>query len=218
MYSPTHNAAAITTGYPRANLPPNEQATQMPRTTFSACSPACSLTAVRATVDRLVPSQSNRIRDPMLIKSLAMYLKTYVIFTLSPLFRVCASNEGSPPFLFSFCLFFWYCIASTARGRAASPVVDLVRRGMWRRSRVYHCQHARPRCWCICGQSTWGHSRCKGKECGRCVLRVGRSAESRGTRNARLGARALSFNSTNCTTCLQILRALALKVLGVAYT
>lgn len=93
-------------------------------------------------------------------------------------------NDGSPLFFF----FFRYCtcIASTARGRAASPVVGLVRRDMRCRSRVYHRQRARPRRWCICGQSTWGHSRCKGQERGRRIHRIGRAAESRGTWNTFL--------------------------------
>jgi hypothetical protein len=83
MCSPTHNAAAITIGYPPANLPPSERATQMPQATSSACSPAYSPIAPRA-ADHLVPSQQTR--DPMQIKSLATYLKTYVIilFPYSP--------------------------------------------------------------------------------------------------------------------------------------
>jgi hypothetical protein len=226
MCSPTHNAASITTGYPPANRPPSEPATQMPQAAFSACSPACSPTAPRATADRLVPDQSNRTRDPMQIKSLATYLKTCVIFFplqylhFSPS-NVCATQRRLTP-LFSFFLSLLYCIASTARGRAAFPVVGLVRRGMRCRFRVHHRQRARPRRWYICGQSTWGHSRRKGQERGRRILRVGRATESRGTWNTFLSltgrARALFFNLTNCTTCLQILRVLALKVLGVAYT
>ncbi|SRR6266852_4721222 len=82
MCSPTHNAAAITIGYPPANLPPSELATQMPQATFSACFPTYSPTAPRA-ADHLVPS--HRTRDPMQIKSLATYLKRYVIsFPHSP--------------------------------------------------------------------------------------------------------------------------------------
>jgi hypothetical protein len=172
MCSPTHNAAPITTSYPPANLPPSEP-----------------------TDRHQVPShQSNRTRDPMQIKSLATCLKRYVtFFFLSPGFTlrkrgtVCITQRHltpiPPPLSFT--------IASTARGPAASPVVGLVRRGMRCRSRVYHRQRARPRRWCIYGQSTWGHSGCKGQERGRRVLRVGRATESRGTRRIRfLGARA----------------------------
>ena len=116
MYSPTHNAAAITTGYLPAKLPPSEQATQMPQTTFSACSPACSPTTPRVT-ERLVPSQGNRTKDPMQIKSLATCLKTYVIFfSLSPLFTLrrtrgyAQRNDGShPPFFII--IIFRYCIS-----------------------------------------------------------------------------------------------------------
>jgi hypothetical protein len=193
MCSPTHNAVAITIDYPPANLPPSELATQMPQATFSACSQTYSPTA-----PRVASQQSNRTRDPMQIKSLATYLKTYVIFFPhspptfhTPSLQPC-NNDGLTPFpLFFAFAFATVCIASTARGRAASPIVDLVRRGMRCWSRVYHCQRARPRRRCICGQSTWGHSRCKGQECGRRVLRVGRVAESRGTRNTCLGTRAL---------------------------
>jgi hypothetical protein len=143
--------------------------------------------------------------------------------TVSPFFtlqRMRNATTAHPSFFFFLSLL--YCIASTARGRAAFPVVGLVRRGMRCRFRVHHRQRARPRRWYICGQSTWGHSRRKGQERGRRILRVGRATESRGTWNTFLSltgrARALFFNLTNCTTCLQILRVLALKVLGVAYT
>jgi hypothetical protein len=107
MCSPTHNAASITTGYPPANRPPSEPATQMPQAAFSACSPACSATAPRATADRLVPDQSNRTRDPMQIKSLATYLKTCVIFFplqylhFSPS-NVCATQRRLTPLFFFF--------------------------------------------------------------------------------------------------------------------
>ena len=179
MCSPTHNAAPITTCYLPANLPPNEP-----------------------TDRHQVPSQqSNRTRDPMQIKSLATCLKTYVtFFFLSPGFTLrrrvpyAYPNDVSPPFPPPSPHPLSFTIASTARGRAASPVVDLVRRGMRCRSRVYHRQRARPRRWCICGQSTWGHSGCEGQERGRRVLRVGRATESRGTRRIRfLGARARSI-------------------------
>lgn len=174
MCSPTHNAAPITTGYPPANHPPSE-----------------------LTERHQVPShQSNRTRGPMQIKSLATCLKTYVtFFFLSPGFTlrrrvtVCIPNDVLTPIFFSPLHPLSFTIASTARGRAASPFVDLVGRSMRCRSRVYHRQRARPRRWCIYGQSTWGHSGCKGQERGRRVLRVGRATESRGTRRIRfLGA------------------------------
>lgn len=166
MCSPTHNAASITTGYPPANLPLSELATQMPRATFSVCSPACSpqptVPPRGATTDQPAPFPRN---NPMQIKSLATYLKTYV----GPFFpHPDSSTTTAHPS--SFNSFFFCYVASAARGRTASPIVDLVRCGMRCWSRVYHCQHARPRCWCICGQSTWSHSGCKGKERGRRVL------------------------------------------------
>ncbi len=79
LCSPTHNDGGITTCCPPADLPLSEPAIQMPQATFSACFPACSLTAQRAT-DRLMASQSNQHRNPTQIKSLATYLKRYVIF------------------------------------------------------------------------------------------------------------------------------------------
>ena len=129
-------------------------------------------------------------------------------------FRI--ATTAHPP-LFSF-RYTQLNLASTARGRAAFPVVDMVGCSMRCWSRVYHCQHARPRRWCVCGQSTRGHSGCKGQERGCRFLRVGCAAESRGTRNTFLGSRALFSDLTTVPPCSQILRALALKVLGVAYT
>jgi hypothetical protein len=110
MCSPTHNAAAITTDYPPANFPRNELATQMPRATFSACSPTCSPpTAPRATDRLAVPSQSNRdrrrTRDPMQIKSLATYLKTYVTHPLT-FHPPTKTAQPLPPFFFCFTLLY----------------------------------------------------------------------------------------------------------------
>jgi hypothetical protein len=74
--------------------------------------------------------------------------------------------------------------ASTARGRAASPVVDLARLSMRGWAGLYRRQRARPRRWRICGEPARGHSGCKGQERGCRVRRVGRSAESGGTLTA----------------------------------
>lgn len=71
--------------------------------------------------------------------------------------------------------------ASTARGRAASSVVELARLSMRCWAGLYHRQRARPRRWRICGEPARGHSGCKGQERGFRVRRVGRSAESGGT-------------------------------------
>lgn len=158
------------TSYPQANLPPREPATQTHQPTFSACFPACS-PAARAT-DSPGPPQSNRGRDPTRITSLVTYLKTYVVALL---FHLSPSND--PP-LTSFSPSF--ATASTARGREASPVVDLARLGMRCRARLYYRQRAWPRRWRIRGESTRGHSGCKGQERGGRLLRVGRPAESGG--------------------------------------
>jgi hypothetical protein len=74
--------------------------------------------------------------------------------------------------------------ASTARGRAALPVVDLARLSMRGWAGLYRRQRARPRRWRICGEPARGHSGCKGQERGCRVRRVGRSAESGGTLTA----------------------------------
>src|SRR5260221_10322704 len=122
MCSLTLNAAATMTNYPRADIPPRGPATQMPQPPFSPRLAACSV-AARAT-DNPGLAPSNRGRDQMRIESLAMYSKTYVLY--SPFFTLL-----SPPPLFSFILslspngrrdarrlltFFHPTLASTARG------------------------------------------------------------------------------------------------------
>lgn len=98
MCSLTLNAAATMTSYPRADLPPRGPATQMPQPTFSPRLPVCSVAvAVRAT-DNPGLAPSNRGRDQMRIESLAMYSKTYVLYSLH------LSLPSSPILLYSFSL------------------------------------------------------------------------------------------------------------------
>lgn len=93
----------------------------------------------------------------------------------------------------AYLLFFLpFAAASTARGRAASPIVVLARLSMWCRSGLYHRERAWPRRWRICGESTRGHSGRKGQECGRRLFRVGRHTESGGT----LTTSSLLFSTT----------------------
>jgi hypothetical protein len=94
--------------------------------------------------------------------------------------------------------------------------VVLARFSMRCRSGLYHRQRAWPCRWRICGESTRGHSGRKGQERGRRVLRVGRHAESRGTLTTSSGCCSPRLILT--TPCPQVLRVLALKVLGAAYT
>lgn len=146
MCSLTHNAAATMTSYPRVDLPPKGPTTQMLQPTFSPRLPACSV-AVRVT-DNPGLGQSNRDRDQTRIESLAMYSRMYVLyshfFTLPfplplfffivffPLLTVKGKYDYCSPF------FFGPILASTARGRAASPVVDVAGRSMRCRPRLYH--------------------------------------------------------------------------------
>ena len=188
MCSLTHNAAATMISYPRVDLPPRGLATQMLQPTFSPRLPACSVAARVTDNPGLEPS--NRNRDQTRIESLVMYSKTYVLY--SPFFTL--PLPSSPIFLYRFSpppngrrdawrlltLLFRPYLASTARGRAASPVVDVVGRSMRCRPRLYHRQRPRSCCRCVCGESSWGHPRCKGKERGCCIRRVGRRAKGRG--------------------------------------
>jgi hypothetical protein len=183
MCSLTHNVASIMIVYLQANLLPREPAIQMHRAPFSACFPACSLVA--EATDSPGPPQTNRDRDPTQITSLAPCLKTYVFFPHPP-----------PAFLHATTAYFLFLLpfaaASTARGRAASPIVVLARLSMRCRSGLYHRERAWPRRWRICGESTRGHSGRKGQECGRRLLRVGRHTESGGT----LTTSSLLFSTT----------------------
>ena len=79
MCSLTHNAAATMTSYPRVDLPPKGPAIQMPQPTFSPRLPVCSV-AARVT-DNLGPEPSNRDKDQTRIESLAMYSRTYVLYS-----------------------------------------------------------------------------------------------------------------------------------------
>lgn len=180
MYFLTHNAVASTIGYPRADLPPRGPATQEHQATSSVRSPVCLAAAPLAMDSPGLLPINNRDRDQTRIASLGTYLKTYVFPSFLSLSHTLFLILSPTAAVAHRCFFFFFMLASTTRSRAASPVVELARRSMWRWSGLHHRQRARLCCWCICGESTRGHPGCKGKERGRRVRRIGWRSEGRG--------------------------------------
>ncbi len=162
-YSLTPNDAASTTDCPLADHPRSGPTTQMHRATFSARFPACLAVEPMDRRGR-APLLSNQGRGQTRIASLAMYSKMCVSTLLqSPQARAYYLQPASP-----------------ARGRTASPALDLVRCGMWCWSRLHHGQHARSCRGRVRGESTRSRQRCQRKECRSCVRRIKRGPEGRG--------------------------------------